>query len=79
MTGVQTCALPIYDETLSYHALAAALDVSKPTISNWVQRRDDALVELGLVETIDIPTYLGLHDRLEVWRDEDAVSGGESA
>jgi len=42
-----------HDETLSYHALAAALDVSKPTISNWVQRRDDALVELGLVETIE--------------------------
>jgi DNA-binding transcriptional ArsR family regulator len=42
-----------HDETLSYHALAAALGVSKPTISNWVQRRDDALVELGLVETIE--------------------------
>ena len=32
-----------------------------------------------LVETVDIPTYLGLHDRLEVWRDPDVVSGGESA
>ena len=42
-----------HDETLSYHALAAALDVSKPTVSNWVKRRDDALVELGLVETIE--------------------------
>ena len=40
------------DEVLSYHALAGALDVSKATISNWVQRRDDALVGLGLVETI---------------------------
>ena len=30
-----------------------------------------------LVETVDIPTYLGLHDRLEVWRDPDVVSGGD--
>ena len=32
-----------------------------------------------LVETVDIPTYLGLHDRLEVWHDPDTVSGGGSA
>jgi len=38
---------------MSYHALASALCVSRATISNWVHRRDDALVKLGLVETID--------------------------
>jgi len=32
-----------------------------------------------LIETVDIPTYLGLHDRLEVWHDPDTGSGGESA
>ena len=30
-----------------------------------------------LVETVDIPTYLGLHDRLEVWRDPDVVPRGD--
>jgi len=30
-----------------------------------------------LTETVDIPTYLGLHDRLEVWRDSDVVPGGD--
>jgi DNA-binding transcriptional ArsR family regulator len=42
------------DEVMSYHALASALMVSTATISNWVHRRDDALAELGLVETIDV-------------------------
>ena len=33
-----------------------------------------------LTETVDTPTYLGLHDRLEVWRDPEVVDeGGESA
>jgi hypothetical protein len=30
-----------------------------------------------LTETVDIPTYLGLHDRLEVWRDSGVVPGGD--
>jgi len=39
---------------LSYRALTASLPVSKATISNWVRNRDDALTELGLVETVDV-------------------------
>lgn len=30
-----------------------------------------------LAETVDIPTYLGLHDRLEVWRDSNVVPRGD--
>lgn len=31
-----------------------------------------------LAETVPIPTYLGLHDRLEVWRDTAAERGGDA-
>lgn len=31
------------------------------------------------VDTVDIPSYLGIRDRLEVWRDPAVSEGGESA
>lgn len=51
----------VHDGRKSYNALTSALSTTKATISNWIQRRDDALTELGLVDTIETDrTYVEL-------------------
>lgn len=77
---------PPYDDPMAANALEAypgetVIYVGEGRGGCTADDRFHRLLHQGweLVETVDIPTYLGLHDRLEVWRDPDVASGGESA